>query len=108
MAHPELSGNDAEKNNSFFSFQVASSNEIGRLTKLVSIDNVKGSNVWAYARIKQYLEFQKLGDDITLLPYPGDGPGSEMTGYIALSQLTTLIIHQTLIPFYMSSYPIRF
>ena len=38
------------------------------------LDNVKGDTVFAYANMKQFLQFSKQGYDITLLPHPGDAP----------------------------------
>ncbi len=72
----------------YFSFQVKTLSEVNAVTNLVSIDDVKGTTVFAYANIRQYLTFMKLGYDITLLPVPGDGPGVEMKEHVVLSPLT--------------------
>ncbi|MCX6303627.1 MAG: M14 family zinc carboxypeptidase [Bacteroidetes bacterium] len=84
-----------KRNEIYFTFQVKNTSEINTLTNLISIDNVKGSQVWAYANIPQYLKFMKLGYDITLLPPPGDAQGIVMNDHIVLSPLTTWNFYPT-------------
>jgi hypothetical protein len=67
-----------KRNEIYFSFQVKSAEDIHALTRIISIDNVKGDTVWAYANMKEFLRFSQMGYDITLLPHPGDGAGVEM------------------------------
>lgn len=78
-----------KRKETYFSFRIRSKEEIHKLTNIISIDNVKGEKVWAYANMKGFLEFSRLGYDITLLPHPGDAPGVEMTDHITLGVLTT-------------------
>lgn len=73
----------------YFSFRLDSRNDIREITDLISIDNVRGDSVWAYASMAKYLKFMTLGYEIHLLPHPGDGPGVEMTDHVALGPLTT-------------------
>ncbi len=74
----------------YFSFEIKSCDEIHELTKLISIDNVKGNTVKAYANITEFLKFSKKGYSITLLPSPGDCPGVVMKDHIDIhSPLTT-------------------
>ena len=79
-----------KRNEIYFSFQIKSADEIHTLTRIISIDNVKNNTVWAYANVKEFLKFSKLGYDITLLPHPGDAPGVQMIDHYDLNApLTT-------------------
>lgn len=44
-----------------FKFQIHSKAEISTLTRIISIDNVKGNDVWAYANKKEFKKFLELG-----------------------------------------------
>lgn len=95
----------------YFSFEVKSSVEINQLTNLISIDNVNGKKVWAYANISQYLKFMKLGYEITLLPPPGESPSVETREHVVLSPLTiwnyypTYSAYESLMAQFQTMYP---
>ena len=55
----------------YFKFTVESREELGKLTKIVSIDNVKDNIVFAYANDEQMDEFVQLGYEYVILPHPG-------------------------------------
>jgi len=55
----------------YFKFNIYDRAEINVLTRIISIDDVKGSEVYAYANPSEYEKFSKLGYEITLLPHPG-------------------------------------
>ncbi len=55
----------------YFRFVVQSRDELGKLTRVVSIDNVKDNIVFAYANDDQLKKFAELGYDYTILPHPG-------------------------------------
>ena len=55
----------------YFSFQIFSRDEIPVLTKIISIDNVKGNDVYAYANRKEFSHFLDLGYTYSILPHPG-------------------------------------
>jgi len=55
----------------YFSFRVSGPAEANALSAMISIDNVKGSEVYAYANRKQFDEFKKLGRPFELLLPPG-------------------------------------
>lgn len=55
----------------YFSFQIFDRDEIQVLTKIISIDNVKGKDVYAYANKKEFGNFLDLGYKYTILPHPG-------------------------------------
>jgi len=44
---------------------------MNQITRLISIDNVKGDSAWAYANDKGMERFNKLGIEYKLLPHPG-------------------------------------
>lgn len=54
----------------YFSFQISERAEIQVLTKIISIENVKGNLVLAYANRKEFDHFLDLGYDYKLLPSP--------------------------------------
>jgi hypothetical protein len=56
----------------YFKFNIKSSSELDGLTRIVSIDNVKGDTVYAYANDRQFTEFEATGYNYTILPNPGD------------------------------------
>ena len=61
----------AKSNEIYFKFQISSREEINKLTKIISIDNIKDNTVYAYANQKELLEFVKLGYFYTELQHPG-------------------------------------
>ena len=63
-----LSAQGAE---TYFKFKFESKAEINKLTKMISIDNVDGDIVYAYANDKQLENFRRLGIEFTELPHPG-------------------------------------
>ncbi|MCD4679073.1 MAG: PKD domain-containing protein [Bacteroidales bacterium] len=62
----------AEKDELYFVFAVSDHIELNTLTKLISIDNVKGNLVFAYANQKEFIEFSFLGYSWKVLPSPGE------------------------------------
>lgn len=55
----------------YFRFQIEDRSELEQLTRLISIDNVKGDTVFAYASDREMDNFRKLDYTITTLPHPG-------------------------------------
>ncbi len=55
----------------YFSFEITERSELQHLTRIVSIDNVKGNIVYAYANPEELTELEALGYEITKLPHPG-------------------------------------
>jgi len=55
----------------YFRFEIKSRDELSKLTKVVSIDNVKGNAVYAYANETELKAFESLGYQYTVLPHPG-------------------------------------
>ncbi|MFH1197605.1 MAG: M14 family zinc carboxypeptidase [bacterium] len=56
----------------YFKFTVFNKAELSSLTRIISIDNVKGNEVYAYANFKEYTDFLNTGYEYTVLPHPGD------------------------------------
>ena len=55
----------------YFKFNVFDRDEIDQLTRMISIDNVRGNEVFAYANPSEFSQFIKLGYDICILTPPG-------------------------------------
>jgi len=55
----------------YFTFDIGSPLELESLTRVISIDNVHGLQVFAYANKKEFKEFLALGYAYTILPHPG-------------------------------------
>ncbi|NMD13682.1 MAG: zinc carboxypeptidase, partial [Candidatus Cloacimonetes bacterium] len=54
----------------YFRFELLDKSELQNLTRIVSIDNVKGNWVYAYANDSEWAEFRKLGYNTQILPDP--------------------------------------
>lgn len=61
-----------QKREVYFTFNINSKTELNTLTQIISIDNVKGMQVFAYANTTEFEAFRQLGYDYTVLPHPGD------------------------------------
>ncbi|MBI4645173.1 MAG: PKD domain-containing protein [Bacteroidia bacterium] len=62
----------SEKGEVYFKFNISSKNEVNKLTKLISISNIKGNEVFAYANKKEFTKFIAYDYDFKVLPHPGD------------------------------------
>ncbi|MDA3813684.1 MAG: M14 family zinc carboxypeptidase [Candidatus Cloacimonetes bacterium] len=60
----------AKSNEIYFKFQVNSKEEVNKISRLISIDNVVGNTVYAYANRKELSEFDKLDYNYTLIQQP--------------------------------------
>lgn len=56
----------------YFTFEITDVQSIHTLTKIISIDNVKGTMVWAYANKNEFSAFKKTGLKYNLLPHPAE------------------------------------
>jgi hypothetical protein len=56
----------------YFTFQLTDASQVHALTKIISIDNVNGNTVLAYANFKEFTAFKKTGLTYTLLPHPSE------------------------------------
>jgi len=55
----------------YFSFNISERFEINSFTKIISIDDVKGTTVFAYANEEEFRKFLELKYDYKILPHPG-------------------------------------
>ena len=68
----------------YFTFKLADKEDFHDLTRLISIDNVRGKTVYAYANKKEFSDFLRRNLKFTILPHPGSllsqseiSPGNE-------------------------------
>jgi len=62
----------AAKGEVYFTFQINGRNELEKLTRIISINNVKGNQVFAYANKQEFRDFIQQGYTYEILPHPGD------------------------------------
>jgi murein tripeptide amidase MpaA len=62
----------------YFKFSVTSKSEINKLTKIISIDNVKNNEVFAYANKSEFEKFLQRGYSYQILPNPSTLIKAEM------------------------------
>jgi hypothetical protein len=55
----------------YFTFRITDRSELESLTRIISIDDVKAQDVYAYANRKEFARFLELDYSFTLLPHPG-------------------------------------
>ena len=55
----------------YFTFDIGFPRELEILTRIISIDNVRGNQVFAYANQKEFQKFLDLGYTYSILPHPG-------------------------------------
>jgi PKD repeat protein len=82
----QLSKDEMFKKNGevYFQFQVSDKKDISWITKIISIDNVSGNTVFAYANEKEMNDFEATGILYTLLPHPNEGFNPVMKDYYEL------------------------
>ena len=56
----------------YFKFNISEKTELNVLTKIISIDNIIGNTVYAYANEEEFNSFLKFGYEYELLKKPGD------------------------------------
>ncbi len=61
----------ADRGEVYFSFKISDRDDLHFLTRMISIDNVKGKTVLAYANKKEFSGFLKYKADYKILPPPG-------------------------------------
>lgn len=72
------------QNNSevYFSFTISDNKDLIKLSKVISIDDVKGENVFAYANEKEFKEFISYGYQYQILVHPGKMISPKMSSQI--------------------------
>jgi hypothetical protein len=61
-----------KKGEVYFRFSKTTRAEANALTSMISLDNVTGTDVYAYANRKEFPNFLNLNKDFEVLPHPGD------------------------------------
>ena len=79
----------------YFKFDVESKKDIPELTMIISIDNVAGTTVYAYANEKEFTAFLDLGLDYTLLPHPNEGFDPTMATFEQIQNADALNYYPT-------------
>ena len=59
-----------QRNEYYFSFKLNADDDLSKIARTISVDKVDGDVVVAYANNMNFMEFNKLGHDITLLTPP--------------------------------------
>ena len=59
-----------QRNEYYFSFKLNADDDLSKVARTISVDKVDGDVVVAYANNLNFMEFKKLGHDITLLTPP--------------------------------------
>lgn len=76
-----------EKGEVYFTFKVQHKDDIYTLTRIISIDNVNGFEVYAYANRREFSEFLQYQIPYTVLPHPGTLLGElELNPYAGIDQ----------------------
>jgi hypothetical protein len=65
----QIFGKEGEK---YFKFSVKERPDLAKLSRIISIDQVDGYDVYAYANKKEFISFLRTGLSYTILPHPGD------------------------------------
>ena len=55
----------------YFKFSVSAKAEADQVSRIISVDNFTGTEVFAYANRKEFAKFLELGIPYTILPHPG-------------------------------------
>lgn len=55
----------------YFTFEIGTHSDLESLTRVISIDNISGNQVYAYANRKEFDNFLKRGIPYNILPHPG-------------------------------------
>lgn len=76
-----------EWNQYYFKFELLDKTEIKNIGRIVSIDNVKGNWVYAYANDDEWKAFQELGYKTRLLPSPASQFAPVMSSSVAQTRL---------------------
>jgi predicted deacylase len=82
----EIFGEEGEK---YFMFQLQDWSFLPALRSIISIDNVKGADIYAYANRQEFKKFLDYQIDYTILPHPGDFEGElNMKGRVNIREIT--------------------
>jgi len=75
--------NPSNSENFYFKFEITDRIELEQITRIVSIDNVKGLTVYAYATLTQLTKLSNLGYKVEFLPISGSAKDLTMATTVA-------------------------
>jgi hypothetical protein len=97
-----------KKGEVYFHFKVQSKTESNNLTNIISIDNVKNGDVWAYANKNEFAKFLEKNIPYEVLPHPGDAPAemwNSSKGIWQFDTYPTYSEYETMMNTFATSYP---
>ena len=78
----------SERGELYFQFEIGTPKEIHNLTRIISIDNVKGNTVYAYSNQKEFSQFLDLGYEYKVLTPPSMLIVPEMRSSVSVKGIT--------------------
>ncbi len=93
----------------YFKFTITDRTELNTLTRIISIDNLEGNIVYAYANETEFREFEKLNYAYTVLTHPGKliqpEMSSDVKGITAWDVYPTYDAYLAMMYQFQSTYP---
>jgi len=93
----------------YFKFTITDRTELNTLTRIISIDNLEGNVVYAYANETEFREFEKLNYTYTVLTHPGKliqpEMSSDLKGISAWDVYPTYDAYIAMMYQFQSTYP---
>ena len=93
----------------YFKFTISDRTELNTLTRIISIDNLEGNMVYAYANETEFREFEKLNYAYTVLTHPGKliqpEMSSDVKGISAWDVYPTYDAYVAMMYQFQSTYP---
>ncbi|MEA2042950.1 MAG: M14 family zinc carboxypeptidase, partial [Bacteroidota bacterium] len=78
-----ISGYFISAQETIFEFTINSKTKLQKISSIISIDNVEGNTVTAYANLQEFEKFKALGIKYKVLPHPGSGKALTMATTVA-------------------------
>ncbi|MCX7861388.1 MAG: M14 family zinc carboxypeptidase, partial [Bacteroidales bacterium] len=96
-----------KKGEVYFRFTINHTLELQKLSRIISIDNVKGDTVWAYANKKEFELFLENSIPYTVLSHPGDVPAKmfDGKGIWEFDTYPTYSQYETMMQTFANNYP---
>ena len=79
----------------YFSFHSTNEVPLNKVSRIVSIDNVKDGQVFAYANEKEFVKFLSLGIDYEMLPHPSESITPEMRSQVNIKEINSWDFYPT-------------
>jgi hypothetical protein len=98
-----------ENHEVYFKFAISDRTELNTLTHIISIDNLEGNIVYAYANEIEFRDFKKLNYTYTVLTHPGKliepEMSSDIDGITAWDVYPTYDAYVTMMNLFQANYP---